>query len=79
MAGCRSAMLTTAKPAVRVAAAWKRPSRKRNPGGRDVTVESLSWAGVSKILQRVAGLYKTHIKNDEEDQINPVQEDQHAE
>jgi hypothetical protein len=43
VAGCRVAMLTTAKPAVRVEAAWKRPSRKRKPGGRLVTTGLWSW------------------------------------
>ena len=42
MAGCSSAKLTTAKPAVRVDAAWKRPPRKRKPPGRPSTTGALS-------------------------------------
>jgi hypothetical protein len=41
-AGCKSAMFTTEKPAVRVEAAWKRPARKRWPPERVVTVGSWS-------------------------------------
>ena len=64
-------MLTTANPAVRVAADWNKPSRKRKAGGRTVTVESLSCARLVKVVDWSADC--AYIENDEKDQIYAVQ------
>ena len=70
-------MLTTANPAVRVAADWNKPSRKRKAGGRTVTVESLSCARLVKVVDWSADC--AYIENDEKDQIYAVQTNKHSE
>lgn len=69
-------MLTTANPAVRVAAAWKRPSRNRKAGGRTVTVGSLSYTQSVSVCRRCRA--RTHIEDDEENQVDTVQSDKHS-
>jgi hypothetical protein len=74
VAGCSAAMLTTAKPAVRVDAAWKRPSRNRKPGGRLVTTGLLSWGTLIGAKAEGEG-YTAYIKNYEKDDIDAVKKD----